>query len=513
MAKKILFILSFLFFIAAPISTYAAASISFSPSGDTVSVGERITVRVTVATDTPLNAISGDITIPPSSFTIESVSKSGSVLNFWVTEPSISRTTGVVHFEGVILNGFQGTGTVLTFVIRPTTVGTSTVSFSNAQILANDGEGTNITGNLSRAVFTIEPAKTLTPKEVIPPVDIPTTEPVRLTSLAAPIIRSSTHPDSTLWYSNNNVRLQWSVPKGVVGIRTLLNSQSDSIPQGNIEKISTERLISDLKDGISYFHLRFIAQNGASETSTYTLRIDNESPTNLSATVSQDINGSLTASISAQDGVSGIDYFLVSLNGKEPEKISQTHGQASYTLPRYLPLGEHVLIVAAYDNAHNRTEITVPVVVDRIPQPHLQTRSRFLIVGGTSKILGTYALPKEKVSVYIKEPTNLLKTYLVTADDEGSFSIGIPLNLPGSYTLWTDQSGTDIRTVVSEPPQLHLSVRGRIFYHVFRIIQIATPFVLVVIIIAFISHLKKQKNVTKTKKTPQKKPIKEVVQS
>lgn len=171
-------------------STVFAASLSISPSAATYSVGERVTVRVNISGDRPLNAVSGAVTFPPQFFTIESISKTGSILNFWVTEPSFSKASGQVLFEGVALSGFAGgAGTVMTVTLRPVKEGSGQITFEAGQILANDGQGTNITSGLNPGAFTIVPAKpTPKPKVEPEPEEVVEPEPVKPATLITPTI-------------------------------------------------------------------------------------------------------------------------------------------------------------------------------------------------------------------------------------------------------------------------------------------------------------------------------------
>ncbi|MEK7564318.1 MAG: cohesin domain-containing protein [Patescibacteria group bacterium] len=192
-------IIFFLLFIFSPLSTYAA-NLSISPSTGNFEVGDHISVKVMVTANNVLfNAVSAVLTIPSSILKVESVSKSNSVLNFWVTEPAV--TSNVVKFEGVALGGFTGyTGTVVTINLRAIAEGTGSISFNSGKILANDGQGTDITSNLVNATFSVKEKvskpeqpeqKSTTPKETPKPVQ-PTTEPLQpAPSLKAPEIRLS----------------------------------------------------------------------------------------------------------------------------------------------------------------------------------------------------------------------------------------------------------------------------------------------------------------------------------
>ena len=153
-----------------------SATMSFMPSSATFSVGERIVIKVVVNGDVPLNAVSGEVFLPTSHLSIESISKSNSLISFWIRDPSFSKTIGTVRFEGVMTDPFQGNGgLVLNITVKAVKEGTVNVGFSEGQILANDGNGTDITGSLNKAVFTIIPAKpkTETPRESLPEI-IPT---------------------------------------------------------------------------------------------------------------------------------------------------------------------------------------------------------------------------------------------------------------------------------------------------------------------------------------------------
>ena len=117
-----------------------AADLSLTPSNATFEVGDTITLQVVASSNSSLNAISGAIQFPTSIFSIESVSKSNSVLSFWVTEPSLSKTMGVVNFEGVALSGYiGGSGNVVTIKVKALKAGSGRITFQSGQVLANDG--------------------------------------------------------------------------------------------------------------------------------------------------------------------------------------------------------------------------------------------------------------------------------------------------------------------------------------------------------------------------------------
>jgi len=208
-----------------------AASLSVNPDTGTYSVGDQVRVKVIVSSgDAPLNAISGTLSFPSSLFAIQSISKADSILNFWVAEPVFSASSGTVQFEGVSLSGFQGnSGTVVTVVLRALKVGSGTVSFQSGQVLANDGQGTDITSKITGGSFQIQAAKAPPAPPIQPPKDEVTEVPT-VQTLAAPVISLGERDDfpaifGSSAYKNANVLLTF-VP--VAGSKVFITGDTDS---------------------------------------------------------------------------------------------------------------------------------------------------------------------------------------------------------------------------------------------------------------------------------------------
>jgi hypothetical protein len=181
----------FFFFVLIGTPWYAfAASLYFSPTEQTVAVGQAFTVAVKVSSvDQAMNAASGDISFPSDKLQVLSVSKSNSIMNLWVRDPSFSNSVdgGDVHFEGIVLNpGFTGSdGTVIqvTFQVVGGVGEVAPLTFSSAAVLANDGNGTGILTSEGSASFAIvqKPAVTPPPTSTAPAVEnnvTPTAPPV-----------------------------------------------------------------------------------------------------------------------------------------------------------------------------------------------------------------------------------------------------------------------------------------------------------------------------------------------
>ena len=134
----------------------SAASLYVSPASGSYGIGDTITATIFVeSTGQPLNALSGTLSVPTDAFDILGVSISGSIVNFWVTEPAAR--SGSVAFEGVVLNpGYSGSGgKIASVTLRAKRAGSASLTYGAASILANDGKGTSILSGTRGATFSI----------------------------------------------------------------------------------------------------------------------------------------------------------------------------------------------------------------------------------------------------------------------------------------------------------------------------------------------------------------------
>ena len=166
--KQLAFLL-FAVFIATPSYALAAgtAALSISPAGNSYIVGNTFTVLVQVSTDsdsTSINAAEADIHYDSSVLSFDSIG--AGIFNEWIEYPDGS-VPGTIHFSGGIKPpGFSGTtpGTIFTIKFNAKAQSpNTTVSFANAQVLANDGYGTNILNSTSNGVYTINPPPPVPP--------------------------------------------------------------------------------------------------------------------------------------------------------------------------------------------------------------------------------------------------------------------------------------------------------------------------------------------------------------
>ena len=124
-----------------------AANLSINPISQNVNVGDTVSVSIIVSTSNQaINAVSGVLSFPKDLLEVTSVSKTGSIINFWANDPKFSNSEGTVNFEGVIMSpGYVGSnGRVLKINFKVKSTGQANIQFDTASILANDGNGTDI---------------------------------------------------------------------------------------------------------------------------------------------------------------------------------------------------------------------------------------------------------------------------------------------------------------------------------------------------------------------------------
>jgi hypothetical protein len=110
-------------------------------------VGDGISVNLAVFTKTPVNAIGGTIVFPPDTLRVESISRVSSAIDLWAEEPFYSNEDGIIIFAGGIVGTKTETpirGDVLTVNFRVLKEGKLTLAIRDGQLLANDGDGTNV---------------------------------------------------------------------------------------------------------------------------------------------------------------------------------------------------------------------------------------------------------------------------------------------------------------------------------------------------------------------------------
>ena len=112
-----------------------------------VVVGENTPVHLLITTRVPVNAVGGTIVFPAELLSVESIARTASIIDLWAEEPSFSNETGTLHLSGGIIpddaeKGLEGN--VITVTFRARGEGKAVITVKDGQLLAADGEGTNV---------------------------------------------------------------------------------------------------------------------------------------------------------------------------------------------------------------------------------------------------------------------------------------------------------------------------------------------------------------------------------
>ena len=344
-----------------------AASLYFSPSSVSKATGQTFSVTVRVSTDSQaINAAQGSIVFDPAKVEVVSISKSGSIFNLWTEDPTFSNSEGTISFEGGVPNpGYSGaSGVVITISFRtktgPGAGGASSISLVSGAILANDGQGTNILTSLGKLTLSTTGG---TPAPSQPDTSTPAAStPAPAATGNAPVVSSSTHPDPTKWYSNNNPTFAWDVPAEVTGVSYLVTDKATSNPGPKSDGIDAKASFTNVADGTQYFHIKF-KENGAWGTiSHYQFNIDTVAPLAFEVKTISDDPIHPKISFQTTDALSGIDHYEVRVGDGSWNTVSPDQAGNPYALS-FKQIGTQTVEVKAVDKAGNSTTESAQVSV------------------------------------------------------------------------------------------------------------------------------------------------------
>ncbi len=360
------------------VSPAFAATIRFS-SGQGYGIGDTVPVQVLVGTESgnPLNAVSASVSFPTDKLQLQSISKAGSIVSYWVEEPTSSNALGTASFEGLVLNpGWSGaSGQVVTLSFKAKATGSATISFSKASILANDGMGTNILSSATPLTISLATGAAAIESEPLPLVS----------TALLPLVRSSTHPEQARWYNNNSPVFSWNLPQGVLATRLLYDKKSTAVPTVEYAPAISTKSIEDVEDGSYYFHIQFKDGNGWGPVAHYGFNIDTAAPADFNVTFTHadsSKNSRPALYFSTTDTGSGIESYLVNIDDDKGTTVASGQESNGYT-PASLKLGENKVVVTAYDKAGNSTKREELIMVNESDVASLKTEEA--VVAAKSK--------------------------------------------------------------------------------------------------------------------------------
>jgi hypothetical protein len=448
---------SFIIFFLILLSFFSAAKahaavLSFSPAIAAHALNQSFTVDVVVSSPAEaVNAFSGDIAYPSDLLSVVSISKTGSIINFWTTESAA--TKGVVHYEGITLDpGFMGDrGRIIRITFKGIASGVANVKFASASVLLNDGLGTSAIYTTSSGSYTIGSAV-----EEQAPVDTP----------ERPILLSSTHPDQGSWYQNAKPAMSWVLPAGVTGVGIAIDQNATTFPVVYSLGRTNGYTAGKLADGVWYAHVRYLNANGWGAVAHYRLNIDTTPPTDFTITpkTSGDMNETASLALAAHDAVSGVDHYSLSIDGGTLQIISSV--SVWQTPP--LPPGKHTITGMVYDKAGNSLAGTALFATTGITAPTIDSYPKELNSGDILTIAG-HTYPNAGITISLLDANGNEKKDTVTADASGVFTFTYDSPVQGGNYIIS--ATATIGTYISAPSSsIIVSVRGSLFARLIQFI-------------------------------------------
>ena len=503
---SVVFLFLVFYFLFSTISVNAA-SMYFSPAAGSYEVGKTFSVNVYVSSaDQAMNAASGVISFPKDKLEISSLSRSGSIFSLWAQEPTFSNSTGVVNFEGIVLNpGFRGSaGKIMTISFKVKSAGQAGLNFTSGSCLANDGAGTNILNGMGSAKFQLsgQTASLATPTgqgteqklTTIVTKNTTNTVPAATNGVpAAPQVLSSTHPDSNNWYSNNNPQFSWVLPADVTGVSVYFSQSPTSNPGPASNGLVASKSYEKVDDGIWYFHIKMKNSIGWGPITHFKIQIDTQPPAPFVIKfidTNETINPRPTVLFNTTDSLSGIDYYRVKIGeGDFINLTSEKVAGNSYTLPPQLP-GTRNILVEAFDKAGNHVATTEEFTIKSLETPIITEYPKDLASGEVLVIKGTTIYPNQSVIIWLQGEKGDAKSQTIKTDEKGNFTF-IPAErlADGIYNFWAEVENelqarslpTDKLTLVVRRPAL-----VQIGSSAITLLSVAVPLVALIILLLFI---------------------------
>lgn len=351
------FLFPFSFFLSAASPAYGAgeASLSLIPSSGAYLVGS--TFEVTVALDThgeQVNTIELHLTFPPDILQIIKPASGVSFIQSWFFPPAFSNESGALNLAGGISTGGINTsnGLITTVTFRAVAPGDAfLVILKTSKVLAHDGRGTDILGSRGGANFTIR---------VRPP--------------EGPEATSQTHPDPNRWYQNNAPIFSWQRIENAEGYSYSFNENPEELPSATVNTTDLVKTFKDVKDGISYFHLRVFKDGAWSGATHVAARIDTTPPLAFTPRVeyAPQLGAPPLVFFETKDTHAGVDHYAVKvIRTDETTGVEEdvtpffVETESPYKVPVSFP-GKYTVVVRVFDKAGNTRDATVGIVTPTV---------------------------------------------------------------------------------------------------------------------------------------------------
>lgn len=428
----------------------SAATLQLSTEKDTFAIGDQFMVDVkTDSEGAGINAAQGTVQIAKDVLEIVSVDKSGSVFNFWLTEPTFSNESGQVNFVGGSTSGFSGKSLqIVKIKFRVKGSGKTDIVFTDGAVTASDGSGTNVLSSMKGLSITSVPKselETITPRptQITRPAERAERLPTR------PEVQVAGYRDPEAWYNfANRFSVSWQLPGDITDVSTAVNGDPSFVPTQS-EGLFDNKLFPPREEGVSYLHVRFRNNIGWGPTLHYRIAIDTTPPPLFQAKIREGESVDTptpTIEFRGSDGLSGIKRYFIQQNGGEVRTIEGSPYKMELQKP-----GKQIIKVGAEDNAGNIAESLLNLEIRPIEAPKITSITKDVFVGeGNLDAVGT-ALPDVALQIELKtEGGQVEQSTEVRSDVHGSWSIRFDKPLKkGGYVI--EVVARDARGALSYP--------------------------------------------------------------
>ncbi len=411
LVKFVVLSISAIFLLLTSTEFALAANLAVSPSSVTTKVGKTFTVDLVVNNNIDaINAAAVHLTYPADTLSVVSVSKAGSFISLWAVEPTYSNEKGILDLEGVALNpGYnKATGKIISVTFKALQEGNVSLVIKSGQVLANDGNATDVLKTTGSALvyITDDKSPTIAVKETV-----------------VPVITSPTHPDSNLWYARRDASFEWKIPDGVTAVRTVYSDKETSTPSKVYDPPVTNRSFTADADGVMYMAVQFKNASGWGAISRYKFQIDSQAPESLKASFP---DGSVTTNqtpavlVLAEDSLSGLHTITMSIDNGQPTEypVDSTN---LYRLPKQNS-GNHTVVVNAVDNAGNISTVSLDYTIQTINPPVITEYTKKVDFDNKFKVVGaTY--PQSTVEVTLTDSDGIVSSTKVPTNETGVFTL------------------------------------------------------------------------------------------
>ena len=440
-------------------SLASAATLTLVPESDTVGVNQEFNVDVIIdAGEDEINAAQTTIIFQSDVLEVTSLNQTGSIFNFWVTEPTFSNDNGTIEFIGGTANAKTGDGLhVLAITFSARGAGSSTLEPTEAVVTASDGQGSNVLEKVVGATVSVG-TQVFIPEQEFDPSTIEVAEPEVVTRVAveatglpiSPEVRVPLYPDSEKWYKHiEEVTALWDIPPDVTKVAIAVDDLPSTEPSKAESALVTGKKLGTFDEGIAYIHVQFRNNIGWGPVTHHRIAIDQGAPLPFEITIDEreSENPTPTLTFPTVDALSGISHALVTIDGGKALRSAST----TLTLPAQKP-GQHTAEVEVYDFAGNKATNSIDFVTIALESPIIEFINTSVSQGESLFISGrTIESGFVDILIVDKDGVEQLETTAL-ADVDGKWNASIDVSFTtGNY--FVQATVRDLRGATSFPTE------------------------------------------------------------